>query len=140
MRLVPATSASSRREGEKKRAAKTALPPGRVKSPSSRSVADPVTDLVPNNSPEDAKQYGAPEVQVTLLNQYASGQEYSRARERNAHGPEHHSEEDDHVPVALDQRVEFLHGIGSIGTTVAFGCSQSWRTSTTPRVPTTLFG
>src|SRR5215213_6696286 len=34
---LPANSASSRRETEKKRAAKTALPPWRSKSPSSRS-------------------------------------------------------------------------------------------------------
>src|SRR5215203_3608147 len=54
---------------------------------SSRSVADPVTDLVPDDSPKDAKQYGVPEVQVTLLNQYTGCQEYGRARERDARGP-----------------------------------------------------
>ena len=125
---MPATSASSRRETEKKRAAKTALPPWRAKSPStllqalwgelyipsplqderaSRFVADPVTDLVPDDGPKDAKQYGVPEVQVTLLNQYAGGQEYGRARERDARGPEHHAKEDDQVSVVLDQGVKF---------------------------------
>src|SRR5215218_9480914 len=55
---------------------------------SSRSVAHPVTDLVPDDSPQDAKHDGVPEVQVTLLNQYAGGQQYGRARERDARGPE----------------------------------------------------
>ena len=128
MRLMPATSASSKRETEKKRAAKTALPPWRAKSPSTRSrrsgvsftycpplqderascfVADPVTDLVTDDGPEDAEQYGFPEFQVTLLNQYAGGQEYGRARERDARGPEHHAEEDDQVSVVLYQGIHF---------------------------------
>jgi hypothetical protein len=58
-------------------------------------VAHPVTDLVSDDGSKDAKQYGVPEVEVALLNQYASSQEDGRARERDAHGPEHHAEEDD---------------------------------------------
>ena len=47
-------------------------------------MADPVTYLVPDDSPKDAKQYGVSELQVTLLNQYAGCQEYGRAGERDA--------------------------------------------------------
>src|SRR5829696_1046350 len=54
---------------------------------SSRFVSDPVTDLVSDDSPKDAKYYSVPEVQVSLLHQYAGGQEYGRARERDARGP-----------------------------------------------------
>ena len=82
-------------------------------------MAQPVTDLIPDDSPEDAAHYGAPEVQVALLNQYASRQEYGRARERDAHGPEHHAEEDDQIPVVLDQGIEFFHDRRSIRTTAA---------------------
>src|SRR5687768_8849325 len=35
-------------------------------------VAHPVTDQVTDDGSEDAKHYGAPEAQVTLLNQYTS--------------------------------------------------------------------
>src|ERR687898_237525 len=57
---------------------------------------------------------------MTLLNQYASGQEYGRARERDTRGPEHHAEEDDQVPVVLDQGIECFHGRRSIRTSAAF--------------------
>src|ERR671920_1128617 len=57
---------------------------------------------------------------MTLLNQYASGQEYGRARERDTRGPEHHAEEDDQVPVVLDQGIECFHGSRSIRTSAAF--------------------
>src|ERR671910_277333 len=57
---------------------------------------------------------------MTLLNQYASGQEYGRARERDTRGPEHHAEEDDQVPVVLDQGIECFHDSRSIRTSAAF--------------------
>jgi hypothetical protein len=76
---------------------------------SSSFVAHPVTDLVSDDGSKDAKQYGAPEVEVALLNQYASSQENGRTRERDAHGPEHHAQEDDQISVVLDQRVELFH-------------------------------
>jgi len=73
-------------------------------------VTHPVTDLVADDSPKDAKQYGVLEVQVVLLNQYARGQEYGRARERDARGAEQPAEEDDQVAVVLDQWIDFFHG------------------------------
>src|SRR5215208_6290709 len=76
---------------------------------SSSFVAHPITDLVSDDGSKDGKQYGVPEVEVALLSQYASSQENGRARERDAHGPEHHAEEDDQIPVVLDQGVEFFH-------------------------------
>src|SRR5215216_63348 len=83
---------------------------------SSPFVANPVTDLVPDDGPEDTKHYGLREVKVALLSQYTGGHEYGRARERDTGGPEHHAEEDDQVPVVLDQGVEFFHGGRSIKT------------------------
>src|SRR5215210_8413199 len=74
---------------------------------SSRLVAHPVADLVADDGPEDAEDYGAPEAEVTLLDQHPGGQEYGRARERYTHRPEHHAKEDDQVPVVLDQGEEF---------------------------------
>ena len=38
------------------------IPPPLQDERSSRFVADPVTDLVPDDSPKDAKHYGVPEV------------------------------------------------------------------------------
>src|SRR5215208_355548 len=81
---------------------------------SSSFVAHPVTDLVSDDGSKDAKQYGVPEVEVALLNQYASSQENGRARDGDAHGPEHHAQEDDQIPVVFDQRVEFFHRRRSI--------------------------
>src|SRR5215208_610127 len=86
----------------------------------SRLVAHPVADLVADDGPEDAEDYGAPEAEVTLLDQHPRGQEYGRTREGDAHGPEHHAEEDDQVPVVLDQGVEVVHSVRSIRTATAF--------------------
>jgi hypothetical protein len=70
-------------------------------------VADPVADLVTDDSPEDAERYGATEAEVALLDQHAGGKEYGSARETDACGPEHHAEENDQVPVMLDQEMEW---------------------------------
>src|SRR5215212_592122 len=51
------------------------VPPPLQNERSSRPMANPVTDLVPDDGPEDAKHYGVPEVKVALLNQHAGGQE-----------------------------------------------------------------
>src|SRR5918995_259788 len=97
MRLMPATSASSRREREKKRGAKTALPPWRSKSPSTRSRRSGVSFTYrPHFKTNDG-----------------------RARERDARGPEHHAEEDDQVPVVLDQGIDIFHTKRSIRITAA---------------------
>jgi Amidohydrolase family len=56
---------------------------------------------------------------VTLLNQYTGCQEYGRARERDARGPEHHAEEDDQIPVVVDQGIDTFHGRRSIRITAA---------------------
>jgi hypothetical protein len=69
-------------------------------------VSDPVADLVTDDSPEDAERYSATEAEVALLDQHAGGQEYGSARETDARGPEHHAEENDQVPVMLDQEME----------------------------------
>src|SRR5215203_1868138 len=63
------------------------VPPPLQDERSSRSVANPVTDLVPENGPENANYYGGPEAKVALLNQHAGGQEYGRTRERDAGRP-----------------------------------------------------
>jgi hypothetical protein len=84
-------------------------------------VADPVTDLVADDRPEDAKHYGVPEVQVALLNQHAGGQEDGRAREWDACGPEHYAEQHDQVPIVLDEWVELLHCVRSIVSSSTFG-------------------
>src|SRR5215211_6960738 len=85
----------------------------------SRLVSHPVADLVPDDGPEDAEDYGAPEAEVPLLDQHSRSQEYGRTGEGDAHGPEHHSEEDDQVPVVLEQGVEVVHSIRSIRTASA---------------------
>jgi hypothetical protein len=41
-----------------------------------------------------------------LANELAGGKEYGSARETDARGPEHHAEENDQVPVMLDQGIE----------------------------------
>src|SRR5215210_8531141 len=87
---------------------------------SSRLVAYPVADLIADDGTEDTEGYGALEAEVALLDQHARGQEYGRARKRDSHGPEHHAEEDDQVPVVLEQGVEFVHGVRSIVTSSAF--------------------
>src|SRR5215208_144894 len=62
---------------------------------SSPSAACPVADLVPDDGPKDAKHYGLPEIQVTLLNQDAGRSKDGCARKRDARTPEHHAEEDE---------------------------------------------
>jgi hypothetical protein len=69
-------------------------------------VADPVADLVGEDGSQDAERDGAPEAELTLLDQHARGKEYDSARETDARGPEHHAEENDQVPVLLDQEIE----------------------------------
>jgi hypothetical protein len=113
IRLVPATSASSTRETEKKRPANTALPPWRSKRRSTHSRRS-------HNGPEYAENDGAPEIEVALLDQHSRSQEYGRTREGDPHGPQHHAEEDYQVAVVLDQGVEFVHSIRSIRTANAF--------------------
>src|SRR5215210_3085219 len=63
------------------------VPPPLQDEWSSRFVANPVTDLVADDSSKDAEDCSFPEVQVALLNQHAGGQEYGRARERDTRGP-----------------------------------------------------
>jgi hypothetical protein len=87
---MPATGAPSTRKTETKRDAKTVAYEEAFDSPqalwgdlhvasplqderSSPSPACPVTDLVPDDGPKDAKHHGVSEVQVTLLNQDAGG-------------------------------------------------------------------
>ena len=41
-----------------------------------------------------------------LANELAGGKEHGSARETDASGPEHHAEENDQVPVMLDQGIE----------------------------------
>ncbi len=129
MRLVPATSASSTRETEKKRPAKTALPPWRAKSRSTtpfqdelpfRLVAHPVADLVAYDGPEDAEDYGPTETEMALLTQDSRGKENGRAREGNIHSPEHDAEKDNQVAEILDEWVELVHGVRRIVTSSAF--------------------
>jgi hypothetical protein len=69
-------------------------------------VASPVADLVTDDSPEDAESYGASEAEVALLDQDAGGKEFGSARETDARGLEHHAEENDQIPVMLDQGIE----------------------------------
>src|SRR5215213_1024455 len=87
---------------------------------SSRLVAHPVADLVADDGPEDPEDYGTPEAEVALLDKHAGGQDYGRARDGDSHGSQHHAEEDDQVPVVLDQGVEFVHVVRSIRTATAF--------------------
>jgi hypothetical protein len=82
------------------------LPPPLQDELSPRPVADPVADLVDDDGSYDAERYGAPEADLTLLDQHAGGKEYGSARETDASGPEHHAEENDQVPVMLDQGIE----------------------------------
>src|SRR5829696_2951705 len=65
------------------------IPPPLQDERPSPFVARPVTDLTPDDGPDDAEHYGLPKAQVALLNQHAGGQEDGRARERDPRAPEH---------------------------------------------------
>src|SRR5215210_1248387 len=112
------------------------IPPPLQDERSSCSVADPVTDLIPDDSPKDANRNGVPEVKIALLDQYTCGQEYGHARERDTRGPYHHAEEDNQVPVVLDQGVELIHGNSkNIGSMARGSCLPRPSSSCAPDRP-----
>ena len=82
------------------------VPPPRQDELSSRPVADPVAELVTDDSPEYAERYGATSASVALLDQHAGGKEYGSARETDSRGPGHPAEGNDRVAVMLDQGIE----------------------------------
>ena len=69
-------------------------------------MADPVADLVDDDGSWDAERYMSLEAELTLLDRHAGGKEYGSARQTDARGPEYHTEENDQVPVMVDQKID----------------------------------